>query len=98
MSLRTKHWIFAVGLSLSVLLASCGPPDPSSPAIFHSSADYAQALADVQKLTQGPFEAMHEGFPSNAEEKENLKEASHLIDGMIVYNPQTYAPYILKGL
>src|SRR6185436_11787633 len=98
---RTKpkiNWMATGALLVSLLAPSCAPPDPNAPAIFRDSNDYQTALARVKVLTQRPFEAMHEGFPISPREEKDLHEALHLIDGMIVYNPQTYAPYVLKGL
>lgn len=94
MSSPTK--LLALGL-LAVVSVAC-KPDPNAPPIYRDANEYQAALERVQTLTKGPFEAMHEGQPISEREKEGLKEANKLIDGLIAYNPDSYAPYILRGL
>lgn len=94
MSSLTK--LLALGL-LAVGAVGC-KPDPNAPPIYRDATEYQAALDRVQTLTKGPFEALHEGQPISDREKEGLKEADKLIDGLVAYNPDAYAPYILRGM
>ena len=92
---QTKWFMFCLVVCGS--LGAC-QPDPNAPPIYRDANEYQAALEKVQKLTKGPFEAMHEGDPVTEKEMEGLKEADHLIDGLIAFNANAYAPYILRGL
>ncbi len=79
------------------LLAGC-QGKTSGPLILRDALEYRATLAEVQKLTQAPFEAMHEGHPISDGEKKDLQKADKLIDGLIAFKSDGYGPYILKGL
>ncbi len=79
------------------ILGGCRP-DPNAPPIYRTVDDYNQALAQVEELTKTPFEEMHEGYPVSKNEKEDLRRASRLIEGLIAFKADTYGLYILKGL
>lgn len=85
-------------MTWAAILALGCQPDANEPPIYRNGDDYQEALSKVRELTKEPFEALHEGFPISEREKKNLLEADRLIDGMIAYKSDIYAPYVLKGL
>ena len=89
-------------MSIAALLAvqaviGCAP-DPNAPPIYRTNAEYLEHLQEVEMLTKSSFEAVHDGFPLNDEEKAKLRKADKIIDGLIAYKSDGYGPWILKGL
>ncbi|MCW5935778.1 MAG: hypothetical protein KIT11_00530 [Fimbriimonadaceae bacterium] len=89
----------AKGLALGLIIIAAGcAPDPNAPPIIRDDREYVATLDKVRTLTQSAFAKRdrHEGLTSS--EELDLKEAAPLIEGMVAYNPQSYGPYLLKGI
>ena len=82
---------------MAICMCAC-KPDPNATPVYRNIGEYQEALTKVKDLTREPFEAAHEGFPISERERGNLKEAEIMIEGLIAYKPDNYAPWILKGL
>lgn len=86
-------------LVLGALVAFVGCSGPSGgPPVFRDDREYNAALAEVEALTKGPFQAQYEGFPVSLEEKADVRKALSLIEGLIAFSPTNYGPHALKAM
>jgi len=93
---KTSWSVLLLGSALLVTGCS-GPSDPTKPPVIASAGDYQETLVKAQSLSQESLKKYERGEPLDASEQPNLVEARRSLKGLIGYDPQRFAPYILSG-
>ena len=100
MSMSQGAWSILLCASLAMALACTPNPeaaDAPDTELIQNAPMQEKTLVEVQRLTQGPLEALAADEPLTEADLQSLRDAEPKVRGLIAYEPTMLGPQIILG-